>query len=200
MFKHVKSKHRLGNAILKQVEKQRNGEVIETSLVKKVIDSLGEKNLLPMYAFEWNTDTITTSVVSLGLDESDSTKQNLEVYRADFESIFLQATELYYKAESDTFVTENSVVDYMKKAETRLKEEEDRIELYLHPSTRPKVCRKKEREREREAVLLKYADLTISLCLQLIGTCETVLVRGHSQLLWDEFQALLDADKAVGKY
>lgn len=149
MFKHVKSKHRLGNAILKQVEKQRNGEVIETSLVKKVIDSLGEKNLLPMYAFEWNTDTITTSVVSLGLDESDSTKQNLEVYRADFESIFLQATELYYKAESDTFVTENSVVDYMKKAETRLKEEEDRIELYLHPSTRPKVCRKKEREREK---------------------------------------------------
>ena len=77
--------------------------------------------------------------VSLGLDESDSTKQNLEVYRADFEAIFLQATELYYKAESDAFVAENSVVDYMKKAETRLKEEEDRIELYLHPSTRVKV-------------------------------------------------------------
>lgn len=117
MFKHVKSKQRLGNAILKQVEKQRNGEVIETSLIKKVIDSL----------------------VSLGLDELDSTKQNLEVYRADFEILFLQATELYYKAESDSYVTENSVVDYMKKAETRLKEEEDRIELYLHPSTRPKV-------------------------------------------------------------
>lgn len=77
--------------------------------------------------------------VSLGLDESDSTKQNLEVYRTDFEAIFLQATELYYKAESDAFVAENSVVDYMKKAETRLKEEEDRIELYLHPSTRVKV-------------------------------------------------------------
>jgi cullin 1 len=117
MFKHVKSKQRLGNAILKQVEKQRNGEVIETSLIKKVIDSL----------------------VSLGLDELDTTKQNLEVYRADFETLFLQATELYYKAESDNYVTENSVVDYMKKAETRLKEEEDRIELYLHPSTRPKV-------------------------------------------------------------
>jgi cullin 1 len=78
-------------------------------------------------------------LVSLGLDESDSTKQNLEVYRADFEGMFLQATEIYYKAESDSFVAENSIVDYMKKAETRLKEEEDRIELYLHPTTRPKV-------------------------------------------------------------
>ena len=35
---------------------------------------------------------------------------------------------------------------------------------------------------------------------QLIGACETVLVRGHSQVLWDEFQALLDADKAVGEW
>ncbi|UZJ57324.1 hypothetical protein CBS101457_006644 [Exobasidium rhododendri] len=150
MFKHVKSKQRLANALLKQIEKQRNGEVIETSLVKKVVDSF----------------------VSLGLDESDTTKQNLEVYRADFEKLFLQATELYYKAESDAFVVENSVVDYMKKAETRLKEEEDRIELYLHPSTRVK----------------------------LIGACETVLVRGHRHLFWEEFQALLDADKAPDLY
>jgi cullin 1 len=36
--------------------------------------------------------------------------------------------------------------------------------------------------------------------VQLIGACEAVLVRGHSQLLWDEFQALLDADKGVDLY
>lgn len=42
MFKHVKAKQRLANALLKQVEKQRNGEVIETSLVKNVVDSFGE--------------------------------------------------------------------------------------------------------------------------------------------------------------
>ena len=139
MFKHVKSKQRLGNALLKQVEKQRNGEVIETSLVKKVVDSLGECSLPSFPAPAHLLTDLLFHPVSLGLDESDSTKQNLEVYRADFEAIFLQATELYYKAESDAFVAENSVVDYMKKAETRLKEEEDRIELYLHPSTRVKV-------------------------------------------------------------
>lgn len=107
------------------------------------------------------------ATVSLGLDENESTKQNLDVYRGEFEKHFLQATQVYYSQESDAFVAENSVVDYMKKAETRLKEEEDRVELYLHQSTRAK----------------------------LIGACETVLVRGHAPMLWDEFQTLLDADK-----
>lgn len=77
--------------------------------------------------------------MSLGLDENDSTKQNLDVYRVEFEEPFLVATEIYYKAESEAFVGVNSVIDYMKKAESRLKEEEDRIELYLHVSTRPRV-------------------------------------------------------------
>ncbi|PWN50392.1 putative SCF complex member Cullin 1 [Violaceomyces palustris] len=150
MFKHVQTKGRLVNALLKQIEKQRNGEVIETSLVKKVVDSL----------------------VSLGLDEVDTNRQNLEVYRSEFEKPFLEATELYYTNESDAFVSQNSATDYMKKAESRLKEEEDRVELYLHASTRTK----------------------------LIPCCDTVLVRRHASMLWDEFQTLLDLDKAEDLY
>lgn len=42
MFKYVKARQRLAMALIKQIEKQRNGEVIETSLLKKVIDSFGE--------------------------------------------------------------------------------------------------------------------------------------------------------------
>lgn len=132
--------------------------------------------------------------VSLGLDENDSTKQNLDVYRSEFEAFFLQATDIYYKAESDAFVSANSVIDYMKKAETRLKEEEDRIELYLHASTRPKVS-----ERSFHADALSPSPLTV-VSLQLIGVCENVLVRAHQQLLWDEFQSLLDAEKSDGTW
>lgn len=132
-------------AVLKMVEKQRNGETIEQSQVKSIVDSF----------------------VSLGLDETDSTKSTLDVYRFHFEKPFLEATTKYYENESNQFVAENSVVEYMKKAETRLEEEKGRVGLYLHQD----------------------------IMNPLMKACLNVLVTGHSTLLRDEFQVLLDTDR-----
>lgn len=132
-------------AVLKMVEKQRNGETIEQSQIKSVVDSF----------------------VSLGLDETDSTKSTLDVYRFHFERPFVDATTKYYENESAQFVAENSVVEYMKKAETRLEEEKGRVGLYLHPD----------------------------IMTPLMKSCLGVLVSGHSALLRDEFQVLLDSDR-----
>lgn len=133
------------SAVLKIVEKQRNGETIEQSQVKSVVDSF----------------------VSLGLDETDSTKSTLDVYRYHFEKPFIEATTKYYENESNQFVAENSVVEYMKKAETRLDEEKARVGLYLHQD----------------------------IMNPLMKACLGVLVTGHSPLLRDEFQVLLDTDR-----
>lgn len=81
------------DGVLKLVEKQRNGETIETQMVKSIVDSF----------------------VSLGLDENESTKSTLDVYRKYFEQPFLESTQAYYQLESKQFVAENSVVEYMKK-------------------------------------------------------------------------------------
>lgn len=132
-------------AVLKMVEQQRNGETIEQSQIKSVVDSF----------------------VSLGLDETDSTKSTLDVYRFHFEKPFIEATTKYYENESNQFVAENSVVEYMKKAETRLDEEKARVGLYLHQD----------------------------IMNPLMKACLNVLVTGHSTLLRDEFQVLLDADR-----
>ncbi len=132
-------------AVLTMVEKQRNGETIEQAQIKSVVDSF----------------------VSLGLDESDSTKPTLDVYRYHFEKPFLEATTTYYENESAQFVAENSVVEYMKKAEIRLEEEKARVGLYLHPD----------------------------IMTPLMKACLGVLVTGHSSLLRDEFQILLDNDR-----
>ncbi|KAL1871605.1 hypothetical protein VTK73DRAFT_1954 [Phialemonium thermophilum] len=140
-----KVSERVMSAVLKLVERQRNGETIEHGQIKAVVDSF----------------------VSLGLDEADPSKVTLDVYRYHFERPFLEATKEFYQAESKQFVAENSVVEYMKKAEARLNEEEERVKMYLH------------------------ADIAIPLK----KTCNQVLIADHSNLLRDEFQVLLDNDR-----
>lgn len=131
-------------SVLKLVEKQRNGETIEQSHIKSVVDSF----------------------VSLGLDESDSSKSTLEVYKEFFEQPFLRATSEYYENESRQFLAENSVVEYMKKAEARLEEEKERVPLYL----------------------------LNEIMSPLMRTCEEALITQHSGTLREEFQILLDHD------
>ncbi|KAK3687260.1 Cullin [Podospora appendiculata] len=143
LFERVSGK--VMDAVLKLVEKQRNGETIEHSQIKQVVDSF----------------------VSLGLDETDSSKTTLDVYRYHFERPFLEATRKFYQNESKQFVAENSVVEYMKKAEARLLEEAERVDVYLHPDI---------------ATALKKA-------------CNEVLISEHSAILRDEFQVLLDNDR-----
>ncbi|KAL2258916.1 hypothetical protein VTK26DRAFT_7585 [Humicola hyalothermophila] len=143
LFRDVSEK--VMEAVLKLVEKQRNGETIEHNQIKQVVDSF----------------------VSLGLDEGDSSKTTLEVYRYAFEKPFLEATMVFYQNESKRFVAENSVVEYMKKAEARLNEEEERVKLYLHQDI---------------AIPLKKA-------------CNQVLIADHADILRDEFQVLLDNDR-----
>jgi len=72
----------------------------------------------------------------LGLDEQDTNEASLEVYKADVEAPLINATEKYYTAESQAFLRSNTVSDYLKKAEERLREEEDRVGRYLHGNTR----------------------------------------------------------------
>ncbi|KAF2010315.1 cullin-2 [Aaosphaeria arxii CBS 175.79] len=132
-------------SVLKLVEKQRNGETIEQSHIKSVVDSF----------------------VSLGLDESDSSKSTLDVYKEYFEAPFLKSTAEYYDNESKQFLAENSVVEYMKKAESRLDEERDRVPLYL----------------------------LSEIMSPLMRTCEKALITEHSGALREEFQILLDHDK-----
>jgi cullin 1 len=117
-FLHIQGK--LAAAILRLIEHQRNGEAIDQGLVKKVVDSF----------------------VSLGIDESDLNRASLDNYREHFELPFLNATETYYRHESESFLAQNTVSDCLKKVEECLKEEEDRVARYLHTTTRKLLINK----------------------------------------------------------
>jgi cullin 1 len=103
----------------------------------------------------------------MGQGESTPEKVNLEIYKTKFQDPFIANTAEYYKFESINFLASQSVVDYMIRAETRLNEESNRVDLFLHNSTKK----------------------------PLLQRCEEVLIKNHKEALEAEFQGLIDADR-----
>lgn len=68
-------------------------------------------------------------------DDSAVRRASLDLYKEKFQTPFLDATKAHYKKESQAFLAENSISDYLKRVEMRLEEEARRVDLYLHSST-----------------------------------------------------------------
>ncbi|KAK0440261.1 Cullin [Armillaria borealis] len=109
--------NRLTIALLHLVERQRNGETIDQSLLKMVVDSF----------------------VALGLNDEDLIMRCLDVYRDHIETPFLAVTKALYEKKSEAFLLENNVPDYRKKTTEWLQEEKDRIEGYLAIETQTSI-------------------------------------------------------------
>ncbi|KAG6827418.1 hypothetical protein H0H92_011866 [Tricholoma furcatifolium] len=140
-----KGQNKLTNAVLRLIQDHRDGDLVDLSVVKNVVDSF----------------------VSLGLDLAHPDDLCLDEYKQHFEVPFIAATEEYYKRESQTYLAEHDVSEYMKKAEMRLQEEERRVKRYLNAET--------------HAILMEK--------------CEDILIREHAPRLVEHFQQLLELDR-----
>jgi len=110
-------------------------------------------------------------IVELGLDKTDTYKTKLDIYEEHFERPLLKATQQYYQAESEKFIAENGIVEYMKRVEKRIAEEETRIQRYLHQSTSQ----------------------------PLLAACDSHLIAAHKDPMNEEFKKLLAAHQVDGE-
>uniref|UniRef100_A0A383WLY6 Cullin family profile domain-containing protein n=1 Tax=Tetradesmus obliquus TaxID=3088 RepID=A0A383WLY6_TETOB len=110
------------SAVLKLIEREREGELIDKMMLKNILDIF----------------------IEVGMGSMDH-------YERDFEEVLLNETASYYKRKAAEWINEDSCPEYMLKAEDCLRLEEERVDNYLHASTKPKLLREVESE-----LLAKY--------------------------------------------
>ncbi|KAF5815344.1 putative cullin protein, neddylation [Helianthus annuus] len=115
VYRKVKGKVR--DAVISLIDQEREGEQIDESLLKNVLDIF----------------------IEMG-------KGQMEFYENDFESSMLKDTAAYYSRKASNWISEDSCLDYMLKAEECLKREKDRVLIYLHVSSVPKRLEKVQHE------------------------------------------------------
>ncbi|KAJ1412646.1 Winged helix-like DNA-binding domain superfamily [Sesbania bispinosa] len=104
-------------AVITLIDKEREGEQIDRSLLKNVLDIF----------------------VEIGMGEMDQ-------YEQDFEIQMLDDTADYYKSKAANWIEADSCPDYMLKAEDCLRRERERVSHYLHSSTEQKLVEQVQHE------------------------------------------------------
>jgi cullin 3 len=124
IFEHPNVRDRLPNILLRNVENERQGQLIERSLMKNVLGML----------------------VEIGAGDgggagagANSDANSSHAYNHYFENLFLAETEEFYKRESRDYLSKNSAPDYVRKAERRLNEEQSRVANYLSSTSEAKL-------------------------------------------------------------
>ena len=103
--------------MLKLIEEDRHGELINSCFISSVIHNYVDMGL--------NVENF----------DEESTRVDFSVYINSFEDIFIERTIEFYTQESSKLLSHNSLTEYMKKVEERLMDEEKRIKTYLHEYT-----------------------------------------------------------------
>ncbi|XP_070567709.1 cullin-5-like [Ptychodera flava] len=148
IFSYIKT--RLQDSAMKLVHAERNGEAFDAQLVIGVRESY--------------------------VNLCSNIEDKLQIYRENFETAYLDATESFYKATAPSYLAENGVQNYMKYADAKLKEEEQRAMRYLE--TR-KGCNSVQALTDKcvSVLVTEFKETILAECSSMIKVNETEKLR-----------------------
>ena len=115
-------------AILEQINREREGEVVDRDLLKQCVGVFGKMS------------------------------DKLAVYNEELEVPLLESTRRYYEKKSQDWIEQDSLPTYLVKAEAALQTERERADNYLEHNTQAKlqvVCEKELLEKHEQTLLEK---------------------------------------------
>ncbi|XP_033117568.1 cullin-5-like [Anneissia japonica] len=140
-------KQRLQSSAMKLVVAERNGEAFDKQLVIGVRESY--------------------------VNLSSNFEDRLQIYRENFERAYIDATERFYKTHAHAYLADNGVQNYMKYADGKLKEEENRAVRYLE-TCKGSSSVEKLIESCVNVLVTSFRDEILRECAPMIKTNETV--------------------------
>ena len=146
---------RLTVLLIEQIQEERKGNQINSSLVKSVIDSY-----------------ITLGSAVSVAESKPSPEKALLIYENEFVQQYIEETVRFYKVESGRFLDSNPGInglkEFLKKAELRLDEEQLRSERYLHYSSTKRVMKECE-----QAIIGDRKDVLVQSFAPLLENSQT---------------------------
>lgn len=128
---------------MKLVHNERNGEAFDSQLVIGVRESY--------------------------VNLCSNTEDKLQIYRENFEKSYIEATEQFYNVKAPEHLQQNGVQNYMKYAEMKLREEEQRAQKYLESCS--------------------------GSVQNLVNSCVNVLVTAHKETILAECPGMIKANE-----
>ncbi|GAU89044.1 hypothetical protein RvY_01640 [Ramazzottius varieornatus] len=139
-------------AIMDMITRDRNGELINSNLLRTTVDSIVELGVSA------DVDGDERNQASANRTVTDPSRDNkavgLHVYKNSFESHFIDETIKFYTQESQSFLATNPVEIYIGKVVGRLAEEDVRCTKYLHESSGPLLKKTME-----DVLIIKQMDI-----------------------------------------
>jgi cullin 3 len=138
-WEHALIETRVTTLLLHNISQERDGQIIQQTLMKVILGMLLELGGGYSPQQQSHLGNMSTRQHRHALQAAAALQANASatanVYERDFEAIFLDTTQEFYRNESSSYLSQNTAPDYVRKAQARLAEEHARAQRYLAPTT-----------------------------------------------------------------